>query len=205
MNKEKIKVKEEILYLTEQEESQLFKVIRKEKNPRNICLFNLMLHFGLRLREALQIKLADFEKRSDGMRVDITRVKNGESKSERLMATDITLYLNWIKARNRFKHAEINPYLFISKKSGAGMISPQAIQWVMLQYCQQAGIKRDKAHPHVLRHTAAVRLLMAGGDIYTVQDCLGHKNITSSIKYLKLSNPDRDRRLGGVREKAFSV
>jgi len=200
-----IKVKQDILYLTEQEEQRLFKVIRKQKNPRDICLFNLILHFGLRLKEALHIKLEDFEKRSDGMRLFIRRVKNGESKSERLMTGDITLYLNWMKARSKFKNAEINPYLFISRKSGAGMISEQAIQWTMLRYCQEAGIARDKSHPHVLRHTAAVRLLMAGGDVYTVQDCLGHRNITSSMKYLKLSNPDRDRRLGGVREKAFST
>jgi len=46
---------------------------------------------------------------------------------------------------------------------------------------------------------------MAGGDVYTVQDCLGHKNIASSMKYLKLSNPDRDKRLASVREKAFPV
>ncbi len=55
------------------------------------------------------------------------------------------------------------------------------------------------------RPTAAVRPLMAGEDVYTVQDCLGHRNITSSMKYLKLSDPDRDKRLAGVREKAFST
>jgi len=32
-----------------------------------------------------------------------------------------------------------------------------------------------------------------------------HRNITSSMKYLKLSNLDRDRQLAGVREKAFGV
>jgi len=196
---------EDILYLTEEEEQRLFKAVKKQKSLRDICLFSFMLHFGLRLKEALHIKLDDFEKRSDGIRLFIRRVKNGESKSERLITGDITLYLNWLKARSKFKNSEVNPYLFISRKSGAGMITMQAIQWAMLRYSQQAGIKRDKSHPHVLRHTAAVRLLMAGGDVYTVQDCLGHRNITSSMKYLKLSDPDRDRRLGGVREKAFST
>jgi integrase/recombinase XerD len=196
---------EDIFYFTEEEEQRFFKVVKKQKNLRDICLFNFILHYGLRLKEALKIQLKDFEKRSDGMRLFINRVKNGESKSERLMTGDITLYINWLKARSKFKNAEVNPYLFISRKSGAGMISEQAIQWTMLKCCEEAEIKRKKSHPHVLRHTAAVRLLMAGGDVYTVQDCLGHRNIASSMKYLKLSNPDRDRRLGGVREKAFST
>lgn len=196
---------EKILYLTEEEEKRFFKAVKKKKNPRDICLFNLMLHYGLRLKEALHIKLEDFEIRTNQVRLKIKRVKNGDSKSEPLLPDDITVWKTWLKHRSKFKNAELNPYVFISRKCGAGMISEQGIEFVMLQYCKQAEIPRDKSHPHVLRHTAAVRLLMAGGDVYTVQDCLGHRNITSSMEYLKLSNPDRDRRVGGVREKAFSV
>jgi integrase/recombinase XerD len=196
---------EDIFYFTEEEEQRFFKTVKKQKNPRDICLFNFMLHYGLRLKEALHIKLEDFEQRTGELRLRVKRVKNGDSKSERLLPSDITLWRNWLRVRGKCKNAELNPYLFISRKSGAGMITEQAIQWTMLKYCEEAEIKRKKSHPHVLRHTAAVRLLMAGGDVYTVQDCLGHKNIASSMKYLKLSNPDRDKRLASVREKAFPV
>lgn len=195
---------EKILYLTEQEQERFFKAVKSKNNPRDIFLFNLMLHYGLRLQEALHIKLGDFETRTGEVRLKIKRVKNGDSKSERLMTDDINLWKTWLRHRSKFKNAEFNPYVFISRKCGAGMISSQGIEFVMLEYCKQAKIPRDKSHPHVLRHTAAVRLLMAEADVYTVQDCLGHKNIASSMKYLRLSNPDRDRRLGGVRERAFN-
>lgn len=52
----------------------------------------------------------------------------------------------------------------------------------------KAGIPKEKAHPHVLRHTRAMELLRAGIPITAVQTFLGHASLNSTAVYLRFSN-----------------
>ena len=62
----------------------------------------------------------------------------------------------------------------------------------MRKYCAAAGIPREKAHMHILKHSLATHLLQAGTDLYTVKKLLGHKKITSTEAYLHMSNAEVD-------------
>ena len=66
---------------------------------------------------------------------------------------------------------------------------------------QRAGIK--DFHFHDLRHTFASRLVMAGVDIRTVQELMGHKTIAMTLRYSHLS-PDHKRRAIEALESRFS-
>ncbi len=48
--------------------------------------------------------------------------------------------------------------------------------------------KGKRISPHIFRHTFAVRYLMLGGDIYTLQELLGHEDIATIKNYMHLND-----------------
>lgn len=55
---------------------------------------------------------------------------------------------------------------------------------------KKAGIPKDLAHPHILRHTRALELLRAGVPVTAVQALLGHASLTTTAIYLRLSGQE---------------
>ena len=82
--------------------------------------------------------------------------------------------------------------IFISQMKNP--ISRQMIYVLVRDYAKKAGLPKDLQHPHCLRHSIAVHLLLAEADIKFVQEWLGHNRIDSTLIYAKLVSPERDRR-----------
>lgn len=75
-------------------------------------------------------------------------------------------------------------------------LTPRSIQRIVKKYVRRAKIPVD-ASVHTLRHSFATDLLMAGADLRSVQELLGHKNIATTQIYTHITN----RRLKEVYEK----
>ena len=84
--------------------------------------------------------------------------------------------------------------LFISKKETN--LTPRSIQRIIEKYSRKAGISK-KVTPHVLRHVFATSLLENGADIRSVQELLGHSNISTTQVYTHITN----KRLGDVHKR----
>lgn len=68
-----------------------------------------------------------------------------------------------------------------------GRIIPRAIQRIVDFYSHKAGIP-ERVHPHMLRHCYATDLLVGGADLRSVQELLGHSNISTTQIYTHLTN-----------------
>ena len=66
-------------------------------------------------------------------------------------------------------------------------LTSRSVERILLKYVKKSGLP-VKATPHVLRHSFATDLLMAGADIRSVQEMLGHKNIATTQIYTHITN-----------------
>jgi site-specific recombinase XerD len=59
-------------------------------------------------------------------------------------------------------------------------------------YCELAGIRREKAHMHVLKHSCGTQLASMGESAHVIQDWLGHVNSQSTDVYMHFTSKMRD-------------
>jgi len=85
--------------------------------------------------------------------------------------------------------------LFLNNRGGR--LSDRSVRNILNKYVEQASIAQ-KISPHVLRHSFATHLLDNGADLRSVQEMLGHADISTTQIYTHLTN----KRLRSVYEKA---
>ncbi|MBF0488454.1 MAG: tyrosine-type recombinase/integrase [Nitrospirae bacterium] len=146
---------------TEQIEA-MFKLIGDNKMHK--LAFALYIYTGMRRGEIQRLKWSDIQG-------DTLVVKKAKSfKSRRI---PIIPQLNKILSEYRQDVGDI-----------FDVQAPQ-IGRIMKRYLKQAGLSDVK--PHDLRHTVGSQLVMAGVDMRTVQELLGHSSITTTLIYSHLS------------------
>jgi len=159
-------------WLFPEEESRL-RIVLLEKYPHRLAELELALNTGLRQGEQYSLTWADvdFERRI----LTVSKSKNGEMRHVPLNDSAIAALLT------AKRHSNGQPQIF-SNRFGDALKRPR--QWFE-EAIEEAKIVDFSWHD--LRHTFASRLVMAGVDLRTVQQLMGHKTIGMTVRYAHLA------------------
>lgn len=89
-------------------------------------------------------------------------------------------YLENSRALLMTKYQKKHPYVFVNHHGE--QITPTGIEYVLNQLIKKSSLNAE-IHPHMLRHTFATHLLNNGADMRTVQELLGHANLSTTQIY----------------------
>jgi integrase/recombinase XerD len=82
------------------------------------------------------------------------------------------------------------PELFLNAQGGA--LTRAGVFLILRRLAGSAGLEPERVHPHLLRHSFATHLLEGGADLRSVQEMLGHADLSTTERYTHVS--DRRRR-----------
>ena len=82
------------------------------------------------------------------------------------------------------------PDLFLNARGGA--LTRAGAFLILRKLAEKAGLEPERVHPHLLRHSFATHLLEGGADLRSVQEMLGHADLSTTERYTHVS--DRRRR-----------
>lgn len=149
---------------------------------RDTAILEVIYSGGLRISEALSLNLGDLNLLGDIMKI------RGKGKKERIAAVGGPAHKalkTYLEIRNiRSSSTKPAAPLFVNKDGTR--LSSRSFQRFFKNYLSTAELASDMT-PHKLRHSFATHLLDAGADLRSVQELLGHANLSTTQIYTHIS------------------
>lgn len=167
------KPKKQIYYLNLDESEKLLNNVVGRNKKRDLAILTLFLNCGLRLSELCNIKINDIK--DDKL---VVRGKGDKDRTIYLNETCMNVIEQYKEERKHIKHS----YLFVSERKN--QICKRDVQYIVKNNIRSTGLDTHKYTTHKLRHTAATLMFKHSNvDIRTLQEILGHKNISTTTIY----------------------
>jgi integrase/recombinase XerD len=150
---------------------------------RDRALLEVMYACGLRASEAIGLELMDVDVQEGLLRA------RGKGSKERIVPIGqaalkaLRIYLE--RGRPGLVKGAPEAHLFVNFRGG--QLTRQGLYKIVRRHAQSAGLA-DRMSPHTLRHTFATHLLAGGCDLRSVQEMLGHADVSTTQLYTHLSS-----------------
>lgn len=147
---------------------------------RDHVFMSLLVDGFLRINEGLAIKASDINFSTGMLHLEAAKVKTRKGRSVPLSPLTLRLIKELIKENEAFE----TEFIFLTNYGGR--ISDDRMRDRIKQHAKEAGIE-TRVFPHLFRHSAATLYLENGGDIRSLAEILGHRDLRMTMRYTHLS------------------
>ncbi|MBF0122314.1 MAG: tyrosine recombinase XerC [Candidatus Omnitrophica bacterium] len=159
----------------------------KSSNLRDKAIFETLYSTGIRVSELVGLSQGDVDLIGDLVKVF------GKGRKERIVpigAKAVEAIQGYLAARKHTSEA-----VFLNNRGGR--LTARSVRNIINKHIKKAAFQQN-VHPHMLRHSFATHLLDHGADLRSVQELLGHVNLSTTQIYTHLTTE----KLKSVYEKA---
>ena len=167
--------------------NQVEKLIKSSREDQSIngirlnTMIEILYATGIRVSELVEMKLSATYAEKNFLLIQ------GKGNKERLVPISENTedkIKDYLKIRNEFINNDTDSkWLFPSKQSSKGHITRQRFNQLLQTLCERVNLNNIKISPHKLRHAFATHLLANGVDLRSLQQMLGHADISTTQIY----------------------
>ena len=170
-------------YLTEKEVDALLGAARKLKGrdgARAVALVELLYASGLRVSELVSLPIAAARNPS----ILIVRGKGSKERMVPVGEAAQAALKSYLEVRAQYLPKKKNNSLWLFPSTGgSGHLTRDGFAKQLKEIAIAAGLMPSRVSPHVMRHSFATHLLSHGADLRTLQQLLGHSDISTTQIY----------------------
>jgi integrase/recombinase XerD len=149
---------------------------------RDRTIIKTLLDTGLRADELCALDIRDYDAKTGEL-----RVRHGKGGKMRFVFVEKSTRRDlWRYLIRREDRTDSDAPIFIGKFNER--LNPNALRRLLSRLGEKAGV--PNTHPHRFRHTFAVQFLRGGGDVFSLQNLLGHSTLDMVKNYVALAQID---------------
>lgn len=156
--------------------------LHTKEDYRDKAILEVLYATGIRISELTNLKINDVDFTNKVVRVF------GKGSKERIVPINkyALKYLGmYLDIRGSFLKGKLTDYIFLNSKGEA--ISRESFGLELNKIVKKQGLNK-RVTPHMLRHSFATHMLNQGADLRSIQELLGHSDISTTTIYTHVSN-----------------
>lgn len=156
--------------------------LHTKEDYRDKAILEVLYATGIRISELTNLKMQDVDFANKVVRVF------GKGSKERIVPINkyALKYLGmYLDIRGSFLKGKLTDYIFLNSKGEA--ISRESFGLELNKIVKKQGLNK-RVTPHMLRHSFATHMLNQGADLRSIQELLGHSDISTTTIYTHVSN-----------------
>ena len=148
---------------------------------RDKAIIVVLLDSGLRAQELCRLQIADYDNKRGAL---VVKIGKGD-KGRIVYLGDAARRRLWRYLASRPGAAKHDPLFAVRE---GGHMQPGALRWLMVRIGERSGVAG--ATLHRFRHTFACNFLRNGGNLFALQELLGHASLEMVRRYARLAESD---------------